>query len=483
MSSKISVETKKPKFHKSLKLRIFPTENQKILINKTFGCCRQIYNNRLEEKQEFYINTILPVKNKITRQEKKELYKTFKPSTEKELALKFPYMKEVSSSALQQARMNCETAYKNFFQSLSGKRKERKVGFPNYKSKKDSRQSYREPQPKLEHFDFSHRTIKIPKLGKVYFKSHELPKWYNLVKDVCNLTIKKSSSGNYYCVVLFELKELFLQRAENRKNSIGLDFGPKNCYIDSDGKSGKDFGYVAQKQKAHKKLQKLQRKVNRQMLRPFVEKYGRYPNWKSSKDKINFKLLCKEQGFKNLAKTRTKLAKVSEKVANKRMEWIEKETLRLVRGYDKVVVEDLNLQGMSKFLTNAKNMTDTSWGTFVSKLQDKGKTFGCEVVKVDKYFPSSKLCHVCGWKYEKLQLSERSWICPECGTNHNRDHNAAINLKNYIPAEHGKSTAGEFDKNFETSERVASQLTSLVLGTDVEPANQKATTGRNPIGL
>lgn len=482
MSNTIIIETEKLKFHKSLKLRIFPTQEQKILINKTFGCCRQIYNNRLEEKQEFYINTIFPVKNKITKEEKIALYKTFKPSTERELAIKFPYMKEVSSSALQQARMNCETAYKNFFQSLSGKRKGRKVGFPKYKSKKDSRQSYREPQPKLEHFDFDHRVIKIPKLGKVYFKSHDLPKWYNLVKDICNLTIEKSSSGNYYCVILFELSKLYLQKTENRKESIGLDFSPKNCYIDSDGKSGKDYGYAPQKQKAHKKLQKLQRKLNRQMLKPFVEKYGRYPSWKFSQDKINFKLLCKEQSFKNLSKTRTKLAKANEKVANKRMEWIEKETLRLVRNYNKVVVEDLNLQGISKFLTNAKNMVDTSWGTFVSKLQDKGKTFGCEVVKADKYFPSSKLCHVCGWKYEKLQLSERNWICPNCGTSHNRDHNAAINLKNYIPAEHRESTAGKFEKNSEILVGVAKQLATLALGTDAEPANQEVTTGRNPIG-
>ena len=129
---------------------------------------------------------------------------------------------------------------------------------------------------------------------------------------------------------------------------------------------------------------------------------------------------------KNREKARIKLARLEEHIANSRRDWIEKETLRLVTSYDKVVVEDLNLKGISKFLRNAKNMNDTSWATFVSRLQAKGEYYNCKVIKADRYFPSSQLCSKCGWQYKGLKLSERKWTCPECGAHHIRDVNAAI---------------------------------------------------------
>lgn len=138
---------------------------------------------------------------------------------------------------------------------------------------------------------------------------------------------------------------------------------------------------------------------------------------------------------KNREKARIKLARLEEHIANSRKDWIEKESLRLVRSYDKVVAEDLNLKGISAFLRNAKNMNDTSWGMFVRRLQAKGKDYNCNVIKADRYFPSSKLCSYCGWKYENLTLDVRKWTCPKCGAHHIRDVNAAINLKNYVPME------------------------------------------------
>lgn len=133
--------TNTEKQHRALKLRIYPNPEQKILINKTFGCCRQVYNNRLFERNQFYENVIKPETDKAKQ---KELWKTIKLSTEKEMGEKFPYMKEVSSQALQQARKDCETAYKNFFESLKGKRAGSKVGSPKFKSKKSNDFSYRE---------------------------------------------------------------------------------------------------------------------------------------------------------------------------------------------------------------------------------------------------------------------------------------------------------------------------------------------------
>ena len=457
MSNTIS---EKPTFHKSLKIILFPTNAQKELLNKTFGCCRQIYNNRIQERTEFYIDNVLAIPKEERKEKSKEVWKQFKPSTEKEMAQKFPYMKEVSSSALQQARMNCERAYKNFYDSLKGKRKGQKVGKPKFKSKKENRQSYREPQPKMQHFDFDHRTLKIPKVGKLKFKSRCLPKWFSFISDICNITIEKSAANRYYASILFELERDFKIKVENRKDAIGLDYDCDDCYIDSNGQSAlKDFGFVKQKQKAHKRLRKLQRGKERKLQIQDT----------NSPKKIN---------SRNREKARIKLAKFEEKISNRRKDWIEKETLRLVKSYNKVVVEDLNIKGMMHFSKNAKNYVDISWSTFVSKLQEKGKTYNCEVVKADRYFASSQTCSSCGFKFPDVQkLHLQYWTCPGCGTTHQRDVNAAINLKNYIPVERRKSTTveSEYVKNLATL--------ALLNSADEETVIQKVTTGKRQIGF
>jgi putative transposase len=139
----------------------------------------------------------------------------------------------------------------------------------------------------------------------------------------------------------------------------------------------------------------------------------------------------KRKGSRNRNKAGIKVARLENHIANSRLDFIEKETLRLVRSYGVIGIENLNLIGISKFLANAKNMTDTSWATFVGKLQWKASLNGnnCRVVKVSRYFPSSQLCSHCGFQKRDLKVSERSWKCPECGTEHNRDRNAAVNLK------------------------------------------------------
>lgn len=401
--------------HKSLKLRIYPTEEQSQLLNQTFGCCRKLYNEHLQERNEFYIDNILPIKNKATKAEINAIYKTFKPKTEKEWKQIYPFLSEVSSYSLQQARMDCDNAFVNFFKSKNGSRKG-KSGFPKFKSKKDNYQSYREPNVNGNaQVHFEERFVKIAKLGKVVFKDRAFPKWWNQIEKLCSMTISKSCSGNYYVSILFEISPC-TYKVENRKEAIGLDFSPSEMYVSSENQTGKDFGYIAQKQAHSKKLRKLQRRfAKKQFLKD-----------PSSPKKVS---------SKNREKARIKLARLEEYIANSRRDWIEKESLRLVRSYNKVVVEDLNLIGISKFLRNAKNMNDTSWATFVSRLETKGKDYDCNVVKVDRYFPSSQLCSNCGWQYKNLQLSEREWTCCNCGTHHIRDVNAAINLKNYVPME------------------------------------------------
>ncbi len=401
--------------HKSLKLRIYPTKEQSQLINQTFGCCRKLYNEHLQERNEFYIENILPIPKEERETKSKDIYKNFKPKTEKEWKVIHPFLSEVSSVALQQARMDCDQAFVNFFKSNNGSRKG-KSGFPKFKSKKDNRQSYREPNTNENcKVFFENRIVKIPKIGKVNFKDRQFPKWWSQIEKLCSMTISKSCSGNYYVSILFEISPC-VYKVENRKKSIGLDFSPSEMYVSSENQTGKDFGYIAQKQKYHKQLRKLERRLARKQFLKGPNSPRKLPS-------------------KNREKARIKLARLEEHIANSRKDWIEKESLRLVRSYDKVVVEDLNLKGISKFLRNAKNMNDTSWSTFVSRLETKGKDYNCKVIKADRYFPSSQLCSKCGFQYKDLKLSEREWTCCECSTHHIRDVNAAINLKNYVPME------------------------------------------------
>ena len=342
-----------------------------------------------------------------------------------DLKAQFPFLSEVSSQALCQSENDLKNAYNNFFKSAKGVRKGTS-GFPKFKSKKNNRQSYRECMVSETALNFFSKYVKIPKLGKVPFSHDALPKWYSKEAKLCNITVEKSCANRYYAVLLYEIEKPNY-KIENRKDAIGLDFSPSEMYVSSENQTGKDFGYVAQKQKYAKKLRKLQRTfARRQMI-----KQGNSPRKFPSKNK---------------AKARIKLARFEEKIANKRRDFIEKETLRLVRSYDKVVVEDLNLKGISSFLRNAKNMNDTSWATFVTRLQQKGKDYHCNVIKADRYFPSSQLCSKCGFQYKDLKLSEREWTCSCCGTHHIRDVNAAINLKNYVPKELRKLTPVDSEK-------------------------------------
>lgn len=395
----------------------------------------------------FYINNILPIKSKATKVQISQIYKNFKPKTEKEWKQIYPYMKEVSACALQQARIDCDQAFTNFFKSSRGLRKG-KFGFPKFKSKRDDHQSYREVTVDDSSLSFEKRKIRLPKLGIISFKNRKFPTWWDRKIKLCNVTVEKNCSDQYYVAVLFEVQK-DVYKIKNRKESLGMDFSPTKMYINSDGKSGKDFGYVAQKQAHYKQLKKLSRQLNR-----------------------------KQKGSNNRNKARIKLARLEEHIANSRKDWIEKESLRLVKTYSKIIVEDLNLKGISKFLRNAKNMNDTSWGTFVSRLQMKGEDYDCNVIKADRYFSSSKTCSCCGWKHENLTLNIRKWTCPKCGTSHIRDVNAAINLKNYVPMEDRELTPVESSKTAKPAELVL-QVTEL----DEAGNHLQVTSGKNVFGF
>lgn len=391
--------------HRALKLRIYPSQSQEILINKTFGCCRQIYNNRLFERNQFYETVIKPETDKAKQ---KALWKTAHFSSEKEMKQKFPYLGEVSSQALCSATMFAEAAYKNFFASVKGTRAGSQVGKPKFKSKKSHDFSYRECMNIA--LIWNERKIKVPKLGLVKFrhagnKKGKLDFFLHDGADLKSITIRKNPANEYYAVLLFEREYCHKKKVYegDESQAIGLDFSPADFYIDSDGSSGKDFGYVAQKQKNLKKLTKLQRRLAR-----------------------------KQVGSNNREKARVKVARMEHYISECRNDWIEKETKRLVSTYQVIGIEDLNLRGMMKFSRNAKNYSDASWGHFVNKLIWKSSLNenNCQVVKADRFFASSQICHCCGFKNPITKnLSVRSWICPDCGTEHVRDINAAMNLK------------------------------------------------------
>ena len=387
--------------NRGLKLRLYPTQEQKTFLDKSLGCSRFFYNYLLNERIEFYKNEIEPIKN--DEKLKKEKYKLFKPTSKKQFKEKFKFAKECSDDCLDSSKINIQNAFNNFFKSLNKTRKG-KQGFPKFRSKKKHKDSYTECHVKKNAFDFHNRKINISKCTSIYFKHREkLPKWYD--KETCTLksiTISKNPSGEYYASLLFELPSFYAnQKPISENQSIGLDWSPSEFYIDSECHSAKDYGYEPQKQKHHKQLTKLQRRLAK-----------------------------KTKGSKNYEKARIKVAKLEKHIADSRRWWIENESLRLVKNYSTIGIEDLNLQGIAKFLRNAKNINDCGYANFVTRLIQKGEEQGTSVIKVDRYFPSSQLCHCCGYKNHNLKLSDREWICPSCGTFHIRDYNASINLKN-----------------------------------------------------
>ena len=428
--------------HRALKLRIYPSTEQKVLIEKTFGCVRQIYNNRLYERNQFYENVIKPA----NPEEHKALWKTAHFSSEKEMKVKFPYLAEVSSQALCSATMFAEAAYKNFFASVKGTSAGTQVGKPKFKSKKSHDFSYRECMN--VGLNWNERKIKVPKLGLVKFrhsgnKKGKLDFFLRGEVELKSITIRKNPADEYYAVLLFEREYCHKQKVYEggESQAIGLDFSPADFYIDSDGQSGKDFGYVAQKQKNLKKLTKLQRRLAR-----------------------------KQVGSNNREKARVKVARIEHYIAECRNDWIEKETKRLVSNYQVIGIEDLNLKGMMKFSRNAKNYGDASWGNFVNKLLWKSSLNenNCQVIKADRFFASSQICHCCGFKNPITKnLAIRSWICPECGADHIRDVNAAINLK-----ENAIKKIGQGVSEFRSVEGVEDLATlALQIGASEETEN------------
>ena len=431
------------KIHKALKVRLYPSEKQKVILNKTFGCCRVVYNERLAEHINYY-NTHKDNPNKPK----------FKGTLPKELReTKYPWLNEDTiSEALIQSQRNCESAYSNFFNSLKKRRKGKKVGYPKFKSKKSHKDSFTLCMIRTENLvDFNSKTIFIPKLKNTKFRianSSLKSKWIEWFFEAVplSMTVSRNACGEYYCSILFEREQDIIQNIR-LSNSIGLDFSPNNLYIDSNNNQSPN--YKSYKQLNKKKLTKLQRRLAR-----------------------------KQKGSNNHEKARVKLARFEKHISDSRKDYIEKETLRLVITYDVIGIEDLNLQGMMKFSHNAKNYVDTSWYTFTQKLIWKSQFNNCIIVKSDRFYPSSKTCNHCGYVNQNLTLKDRKWTCPNCGTEIMRDANAGKNLRdnaiNLLTEEINSVLGMEHTEVMSMEDMEVNLCNTMICGVSCEVENQSS---------
>lgn len=356
--------------NKAYKFRIYPNEEQKIIFSKTFGCTRFIYNKMLSDKIDYYKQTKQKLNNTPAQ------YKT-----------EFEWLKEVDSLALANAQMNLQKAFTNFFTNP-------KSGFPKFKSKHKNRKSYTTNNQKGS-ITLENGYLKLPKIvDLIKVKQHrQIPEDYK-IKSV---TVSQTPSGKYYASILCEYENQ-VQTAE-LKDFLGLDFSMKELYKDS---NGNEPCYPRYYRQAEKRLKREQRKLS---------------------------LMEKDSSNRN--KQRIKVAKLHEKVANQRKDFLHKQSRQITNAYDCVCIEDLNMKAMSQALNFGKSVSDNGWGMFTAFLKYKLEEQGKRLVKIDKFFASSQLCNVCGYKNTKTKdLSVRAWDCPECGTHHDRDINAAINIKN-----------------------------------------------------
>lgn len=367
---------------KAYKFRIYPTNEQIEKLNQHFGHTRFIYNLFLEFSSNAYKNTKAYTNYNMWARVLVALKKTEK----------YQWLKDVNSQSLQQSIKDLETAFKRFFKKQSK--------YPKFK-KKSNKQSFRVPQHiQLYEKEDNNKygILSIPKFTEgIKVRVHrKIPS--NAKIKSC--TITKTTTDKYYVSILYEIDENIPMRDIDYENSLGIDMGLKDIVVLSDGIKYQDPKPLA---KLEKKLERKQRSLSR-----------------------------KVKGSKNRNKARLEVAKIHEKIRNIRTDFQHKLTKTISENQaDVFFVETLNIRGMLQNHKLAKNISDASWYQFKTLLKYKAERLGKKVIEIGMFEPSSKTCSVCGYKNKDLELSDREWICPECGTKHDRDINAAINIRQF----------------------------------------------------
>ena len=374
------------KKHKAYKFRLYPDEKQAKQLANNFGSCRFVFNYFLALTKQTY------------DEEHKCLYYTDYAKKLISLKEEKTFLKDVDSISLQQSLKHLELAFKNFF-------KDKSKGYPNYKRKVLHNDTYSTIRVNNNIVIIDNKHIKLPKLGIVKCKIHrEIPQCYILK----SATLNQTPSGKYYVSVLFEYEEESIDYQIKKNNIIGLDYSNKSLFVCSDDIKV-DEKYLKMYRKGEEKLHFLQRTLSRRQK----------PNYKEE-----------EKGSIRYYKQRIKVAKYHEYLKNKRLDYYNKLSNEIANRYDVVVIEDLNMQDMAKeYKKNGKVVYDNAWGLFCNLLKNKLQERGKELIKVDKYYASSKICSNCKNKNNELEITTRSWICPKCKIKHDRDINASINLK------------------------------------------------------
>ena len=352
--------------NKTYKFRIFPTAEQETLLAKHFGCTRYVYNHFLNERKEQY------------QADKKSdnYYKQAATLTKLKKEEDTKWLKEVNSQTLQFALRSLDTAYLNFFRG--------NAQFPKFKSRKHK------------------NTFTVPQFGTLTDSKIYIPKFKEGIKvevhreikgKIGKMNITKTPTGKYYVSIFTEQE---IEQLPKTNKQVGIDLGLKDFVITSDNKKFKNNRYT---KKYAKQLEKAQQHLSR-----------------------------KQKGSNGFEKQKLKVAKIHEKIANSRLDALHKVSHQLVNQYDLIVCEDLNVKGMIKNHKLSKHIADASWGNFVTLLQYKCDWYGKELVKVNRFYPSSKTCVDCGWINQELKLSDREWTCNSCGVIHDRDVNASRNI-------------------------------------------------------
>ena len=373
--------------NRAIKYRLYPTTEQAVMFAKTFGCCRKVYNLMLADKIESYKTT--------------GKFATVTPAKYKN---DYPYLKEVDSLALANKQMDLQEAFRNCF----SKSRKKKNGFPKFKSARHSRKSYTtncqypKPSNKLKQatIRLDGKGIFLPKVGLVKAVIHRQPENNWIIKSV---TISQESDGKFYASVLFEFTGDINTYVADRTNAIGLDYASDGLYVDNKGNVGTNHKYYRE---SHNKLAKAQRKLSRMQ------------GSKKHETKSN-----------NYIKQLCKVNKIHRHISNQRLDNLHKISTKIANSYDVVCIESLNMKSMSnKGFGNGKATLDNGYGMFLSMLEYKLSERNKYLVKVDKWFPSSQICHCCSEIHPEMKnLTIRTMKC-DCGLTISRDQNAAINI-------------------------------------------------------